>query len=68
MTVALIPGTKKSVASILDITPLKEVERALRKSEMHYRVLFNHAGVAIANVDAQGRHLSFNDSLVEFTG
>jgi PAS domain S-box-containing protein len=68
MTIALIPGTKKRVASILDITPLKEVENALRESEMHYRLLFNHAGVAIAHVDALGRLLRFNDTLADFSG
>jgi len=68
VTIARIPGTKNRVASLLDITPLKETERALRESEMHYQALFDHAGVAIAELDAQGKHLSFNNSLVEFTG
>lgn len=33
VTVAMIPGTKKSVASILDITKAKKAEEALRESE-----------------------------------
>lgn len=33
ITVAMIPGTKKTVASILDITELKRAEETLRKSE-----------------------------------
>lgn len=68
MTVATIPGTDKRAASLLDITSLKEAERALRESQMHYQALFNHAGVAIAELDAEGKHISFNDSLVDFTG
>jgi PAS domain S-box-containing protein len=31
--VSMIPGTKKSVASLMDITHLKETEKALRESE-----------------------------------
>jgi len=68
MTIAMIPGTNKRVASLMDISHLKETERALRESKMHYQALFDHAGVAIAELDAQGKHLSFNASLVEFTG
>ena len=68
MTVAIIPGTKKSVASITDITPLKEVEKALRESETHYRALFDHAGVGIVHVDAQGNFLRVNKNFEEFLG
>lgn len=42
VTIAMIPGTKRTIASILDITPLKEVENDLRESETHYRVLFDY--------------------------
>jgi len=68
ITIAMIPGTRRSIASILDITPLKAVENALRESEAHYRVLFDHAGVAIVHVDAQGNYLRANDNFLEFSG
>jgi PAS domain S-box-containing protein len=53
---------------IAEIAEREKVERALRESEMHYRVLFSHAGVAIVNLDARGNIISFNDGFVEFTG
>lgn len=68
VTIAMIPGTNKRVASLMDIMPLKEVENALRERETHYRALFENAGVAIAHVDARGNYLSANDNFVSFIG
>ncbi|OPY86469.1 MAG: putative diguanylate cyclase YegE [Syntrophus sp. PtaU1.Bin208] len=68
MTVAMIPGTKKSVASIMDITPLKEAEKALHESETLYQTLFANAGIAIVNLDPQAYYRHVNDSYLEFIG
>jgi len=38
-TVAMLPGTTKSVVSLLDITDIKQVEQSLRKSEKRLRFL-----------------------------
>ncbi len=39
-TVALIPGTNKSIASFIDITEKKKMEVALKESEAKYRNIF----------------------------
>ena len=68
LTVSMIPGTKKSVASYLDITLLKETEKRLRESNFNYEALLNHTGVAIIKVDVRGNFLRVNKTFVELTG
>jgi PAS domain S-box-containing protein len=46
LTVDLIPGTKKSVASLMDITDRKQAEDALLASEVRYRTIFENTGTA----------------------
>jgi PAS domain S-box-containing protein len=43
MTVAMIPGTNKSLISLLDITDRKNAEEGLKESEEKFRELFNNA-------------------------
>ncbi|MFO8085026.1 MAG: PAS domain S-box protein [Desulfobacterales bacterium] len=49
--VAIIPGTKKSVASLLDITELKRVEKTLREREKHFRDLAEMLPEAVFEAD-----------------
>lgn len=51
LTVGMIPGTKKSVASMADITDLKGAERLLRESEILYRTIFETTGTAVIIIE-----------------
>lgn len=66
--VSMIPGTKQSVASIIDITPLKEAENALRESEEKYRELANSLPQVVYEMDANGIITFVNRNAFDFFG
>lgn len=43
VTVSMVPGTKQSVATIMDVTDIRRAERALAESEEKYRLLAENA-------------------------
>jgi len=47
LDIGMIPGTKKSVASLLDVTELKRIQEAVRINEKKYRSLFDNAADGI---------------------
>lgn len=51
VTISMIPGTKKSIASFLDITDRKKIEKALRESEARYRTIFENTGIAFMLIE-----------------
>ena len=60
ITVDTIPGTKRSVASLLDITSRKQTENALRESEEFNRALFEYNPIETIVVDLDARVRGFN--------
>ena len=60
LTVDIIPGTKKSVASLMDITQHKKAEELLKQSEAKYRLLADHVKdlVWLMDLNLQVTHIS----------
>jgi len=67
MTITMIPGTKKSVASIIDLTEIKKAEEILAATQQNYRLLVENTKEAIAIIqDEKVRYV--NPMLCEITG
>ena len=68
LTIAMIPGTKKSIASILDITDRKQAERGLQESERKYRELVQNANSIILRWNREGEVTFLNEFGQKFFG
>jgi len=68
MTVSLIPGTKKSVASLMDITVLKQAEEKLKESERFLSDVINFLPDATFVIDGDGKVIAWNRAIEEMTG
>jgi len=67
ITITMIPGTKKSVASIIDLTEIKKAEEILAATQQYYRLLVENTKEAIAIIqDEMVRYV--NPKLCEITG
>ncbi len=60
LNVTMIPGTDKSLVSLMDISRLKRSEQALRESERRYRELFENANDIVFTTDLDGNFTSAN--------
>ena len=68
VTVSLIPGTRKTIVAILDITDRKKAAEKLRASEERFRSLFDNAPDAIWLQDASGIFVDGNKMAEDITG
>lgn len=68
LTGAIIPGTHKSVISLLDITQNKEAARDLQLAEAKYRTIFDNSAAAITMTDAKERIISWNKFAQDMLG
>ncbi|MDA8125750.1 MAG: PAS domain S-box protein [Deltaproteobacteria bacterium] len=63
LTIALIPGTKRSIASLMDITDRKRAEAALKESEEKYRTMLENINDGYFEVDLRG-NLTFGNRVL----
>ncbi len=68
LNIDLIPGTKKSIASLLDITSRKHAEEALRESQQQLSDIINFLPDATFVIDQEGRVIAWNLAIEEMTG
>lgn len=62
-------NVRGAVGSVIDVTDLKQAEKALRESELQFRTVYERAPVGIALVDSRtGRFLQVNPKFCEITG
>ena len=68
LTIDMIPGTKQSVASLMDITDLKLAEEELRESERKFRAIFDQSFQFIGLMNPDGTLVEANRTALQFSG
>jgi PAS domain S-box-containing protein len=68
LTVDIVPGTKRSVASLLDVTEARQAERAVMEGREQYRLLFDSSMDAILLTAPNGEIYSANPAACKMFG
>ena len=68
LTVGMIPGTTKSVASLLDITPLKVIENELRSSKKLFDDMMEGSPIATFIINMDHKVVYWNKAMENMTG
>ena len=66
--ISVIPKTKKSIASLVDITSRVKAEEALKNSEEKYRNIIENIEEGFFELDLEGNLTFFNSALSKITG
>jgi len=66
--VDMIPGTEKSVASLLDITERKKSEEAIQESEERFQTVIENLPQGVCLHDLDGRMMLVNKGSCQLTG
>jgi PAS domain S-box-containing protein len=66
--ISVIPKTKKSIASLVDITSRVKAEEALKHSEEKYRNIIENIEEGFFELDLEGNLTFFNSALSKITG
>ncbi|WP_156801932.1 sensor domain-containing diguanylate cyclase [Desulfurispora thermophila] len=67
-SISIIPGSRQSVGSMLDITERYRMEKALRQSEEKYRLLVESIEDGFYETDLKGRIVFCNSALCRMLG
>ncbi|MGC9444561.1 MAG: PAS domain S-box protein [Candidatus Methanospirareceae archaeon] len=67
-TAAVIPGTKRSVVSFMDMTERRKTEGALRESEERFRSFFDELALGILMINPEGQIIAANKAICQLMG
>ncbi len=68
ISVSMVPGTRKSLGSIIDLSDLKNAQQGLQKQRAYFHQLFEKSPLAIVLNDANGKIIHVNKGFENLFG